>query len=198
MKLPQCDREQEVVDALRSGRWRGAWGEEIRQHAANCAVCAEVALAAELFQCEADRARNELGPPGAGLPSAGLVWWKAQLAARREAERRAAAPVEFVAHLAYAVGAVAAVLLGVRHWPRLAQWLQPAAGLYAYSPLGGRRRSLPRRTAGSIGSRTLGPAKPPFSCLPLAPRCLPSYSLPHVSPGAKTRSGIADLISARG
>jgi hypothetical protein len=124
MKLPQCDREQEVVDALRSGRWASVWGEEIRQHAAVCAVCAEVALAAQEFQREAELARAELQPPRAGLPSAGLVWWKAQLAARRAAEQRAAEPMMLVARAAYALGALTALGLGVWQWPRIAAWLQ--------------------------------------------------------------------------
>jgi hypothetical protein len=123
MKLPQCDREQEVVDALCSGRWASEWGEEIRQHAAVCGVCAEVALAAQEFQREAELARVELQQPGAGLPSAGLVWWKAQLAARRAAEQRATEPIMLVERAAYALGTLAALGLGVWQWPRIAGWL---------------------------------------------------------------------------
>lgn len=138
MKLPQCDREQEVVDALRSGRWASVWGEEIRQHAAVCAVCAEVALAAQEFQREAERARADLQQPDAGLPSAGLVWWKAQRAARRAAEQRAAEPMVLVERLAYAAGALAALGLGVWQWPRIAGWLhraQTLASLPHFAPL---------------------------------------------------------------
>ncbi len=123
MKLPQCDREQEVLDAFRSGRWASGWGEEIRQHAAGCAVCAEVALVAQEFQREAELARAELRQPGASLPSAGLVWWKAQRAARRAAEQRAAEPKVLVERVAYALGALAALGLGVWQWPRIAGWL---------------------------------------------------------------------------
>jgi len=128
MKLPQCDREPEVVDALRSGRWETAWGEEIRQHAATCAVCAEVAFAAQEFQREEKLAWGELQPPGAGLPSAGLVWWKAQRAARRAAEQRAAAPMVLVERAAYALGTLAALVLGVWQWPRITGWLHRAQG----------------------------------------------------------------------
>ncbi len=126
MKLPHCEREQEVLDALRSGRWASGWGEEIRQHAAGCAVCAEVAWVAQEFQREAELARTELRQPGAGLPSAGLVWWKAQLAARRAAERRAAEPMMLVERVAYALGALAALGLGVWQWPRIVGWLHHA------------------------------------------------------------------------
>ncbi len=123
MKLPQCDREQEVVDALRSGRWASEWGEGIRLHAAECPVCAEVAFAAQVFQREVELAGAELQQPGAGLPSAGLVWWKAQLAARRAAEQRAAEPMVLVERVAYALGALAVLGLGVWQWPNISGWL---------------------------------------------------------------------------
>jgi len=123
MKLPQCDREQAVVDALRSGRWASAWGDEIRQHAEHCAVCAEVAFAAQEFQREVELARTELQQPGMRLPSAGLVWWKAQLAARRAAEQRAAAPMVWVERAACVLGTLAALLLVVWKWPLIASWL---------------------------------------------------------------------------
>ena len=169
MKLPQCDREQEVVDALRSGRWASAWGEEIRQHAAVCAVCAEVALVAQEFQREAELARAELQQPGAGLPSAGLVWWKAQLAARRAAEQRAAEPMMLVERVAYALGALAALGLGVWQWPRIAGWLHADRDSGAPTSLRGDARLFFQRRRGSIGSRRLGLAKPRPICWPPAP-----------------------------
>ena len=129
MKLPQCDREQEVLDALRSGRWAGAWGEEIRQHVAECAVCAEVAEVARMFQQEAEAARTEREQ--AGLPSAGLVWWKAQRAARRAAEQRAAEPILLAARAAWALAALTLAGFGVWQWPRLAARLLGAESALA-------------------------------------------------------------------
>jgi len=123
MKLPQCDREQEVVDALRSGRWMSAWGDELREHAENCEVCAEVAFAAQEFQREAELARTEFQQTGTRLPSAGLVWWKAQLAARRAAEERAAAPMLWVERAASVLGALTVVGMGIWKWSIVAGWL---------------------------------------------------------------------------
>ena len=123
MKLPQCDREQEVVDALRSGRWMSAWGDELREHAENCEVCAEVAFAAQEFQREAELARTEFQQPGTRLPSAGLVWWKARLAARRAAEERAAAPMLWVERAASVLGTLTVVGLGIWKWSIVAGWL---------------------------------------------------------------------------
>jgi hypothetical protein len=126
MTLEHCDREQEVVDALRSGRWLSEWGLAVRQHAQTCPVCAEVALAAQAFQREAALAQAELEQPGAHLPSAGLVWWKAQLAARRAAEKRAAEPIVWVERAAYAVGVIATLALGIWQRRRVAGWFHPA------------------------------------------------------------------------
>lgn len=121
MRVPECHREQEVLDAVRSGRWSGPWGEEIRRHAAGCAVCAEVALVAEAMLQEDDLARAEVR-----LPSAGFVWWKAQLAARRAAEQRAAQPIALVERFAQALMLMAALGLTLSQWPRISGWLRGA------------------------------------------------------------------------
>jgi hypothetical protein len=134
MRLPQCSREQEVLDAVRSGRWPTEWGEEIRRHAETCAVCAETAFVAQEFQREAERAEGELQQRGARLPSAGLVWWKAQLAARRAAEQRAIEPIAWAERAACALSALAVVLLGIWQWPRLAAWLEPHVNPKAVLP----------------------------------------------------------------
>lgn len=118
MKIPECHRELEVLDALRSGRWSGAWGEEIREHVAHCGVCAEVALVAEALGREALLDHGEVR-----LPSAGLVWWKAQRAARRAAEERAAQPIALVERIAQAFGLLTALGFAFWQWPRIAGWL---------------------------------------------------------------------------
>jgi hypothetical protein len=117
MKIPQCHREQEVLDAVRSGRWSGPWGEEVRKHAAGCAVCAEVALVAEAMLQEHDLAQSDVR-----LPSAGLVWWKAQLAARRAAEERATQPITLVERFAQALALISVVGLALWQWPRISSW----------------------------------------------------------------------------
>ena len=118
MKIPQCHREQEVLDAVRSGRWSGAWGEEIRTHAAGCAACAEVALVAEALLQE-----HHLEQAEVRLPSAGLVWWKAQLAARRSAEARATQPIALAERFAQAAVLLTALGLALWQWPRISGWL---------------------------------------------------------------------------
>jgi hypothetical protein len=124
IRLRHCDREQDVLDAIRSGRWATVWGEDIRRHAARCSVCAEVASLVQEFQREAELVQAELQQAGTGLPSAGLIWWKAQLAARRAAEQRVAEPIVLVERVASALVLIAALCFGVWQWPRITAWLQ--------------------------------------------------------------------------
>lgn len=154
MNIPQCSRESEVLDALRSGRWSSAWGEEIRRHVSSCPVCAEVAFVAQALRHEDEQTQAELLQDGASLPSAGLVWWKAQLAARRAAEIRAAQPIALVERAAYALGGLAAFGLAVWQWARVAGWLEGAKVLVPS------KHFAPTAGASSVGDwlRGLAPA----------------------------------------
>jgi len=77
--VPTCPRELEVVAAEGSGRLRP----EHRAHVRTCTACAEaVDVARELARL----ASNGADDP---LPTAAFVWWKAQLAERLVARRRA-------------------------------------------------------------------------------------------------------------
>ncbi|MGH9351987.1 MAG: hypothetical protein ACRD2G_07495 [Terriglobia bacterium] len=112
MKATSCDREIEVLGAIQSGHWLEASDPDLRAHAAGCPVCAEVALVACAL-LEADVwSGAEIHP----LPQASLVWWKAQLRARREAVERASEPIAIFERVAYAFGCLA--LLGMAIWQR--------------------------------------------------------------------------------
>ncbi|MGH9406940.1 MAG: DUF418 domain-containing protein [Terriglobia bacterium] len=57
------------------------------------------------------------------LPPAGLLWWKAQLRARREAVELASEPVALCERIAYALGSLVLIALAIwRHAP-LEKWL---------------------------------------------------------------------------
>lgn len=131
MNLKHCEREQEVVDALTSGRWATAWGEDIRRHAEVCTACAEVAFVTQEFRREADAELLQ-----AALPSAGLVWWKAQRAARRAAEERAAEPIRFVERAAFALVALSLLGLGAWKWTSITGWIRHAGELAILPNLG--------------------------------------------------------------
>lgn len=64
------------------------------------------AIVAAAIAAEASAARTEAAPP-----SSAIVWWRAQLRARREAARLADAPITFVHAAAIACGAGLALAL---------------------------------------------------------------------------------------
>ena len=145
-----CEKEQEVLEAVRSGRLgleRSAWAEELRSHIASCTDCADLALVTEYLQRE-----DKAGIAEAHLPSASLMFWKAQLRARRESTEKALLPVRVAEKIAAASAvAVAGSLL---------LWKGPALGA-PLSALRGFEDVLPGFMNSSL---TLGTATA-FACL---------------------------------
>ena len=108
--MKECVREAEVVEAVISGRWPAACDPELRSHAMDCDICKDIVLVSSALQSERDSAVLH-----AALPSAGLVWWRAELRMHREAARAAERPMKLVHSLAAAsaAGVVVAVLGGM-------------------------------------------------------------------------------------
>ena len=102
----ECDREQDVLDALTAGRWPARCDEDLRAHVSACAVCRDLADVAAALAEDRDAASCD-----AQVPSAGVVWWRAQLRAREDAARAAGRPVAFVQGVAASVAAWLAVAL---------------------------------------------------------------------------------------
>jgi hypothetical protein len=103
-----CDRERVLLAAIGTGRWAAGCDEELHAHVAVCAECSEVAeAAAALFE----ERRGALAD--GEIPHSGLVWWRIQMRARRDAQRAAARTLS-LAHAAALCGAfgVALALLG--------------------------------------------------------------------------------------
>jgi len=112
MKWPPCEREPEVMEAVQSGRL-----EELRSHISACPACADLVVVLESFQKE-----GQLPPDDVRLPTAGLVWFKSQLRARREATEEALKPVsvaEKVAYTSVLAGLIAALAW---EWPQFGKW----------------------------------------------------------------------------
>jgi hypothetical protein len=112
--LIECPREQDVVDAVATGRWPDRVDPELMAHIAGCHTCGDVALVAAAIDAE-----HEAAWPQAQVPSSAHVWWRAQMRARREAALAAARPIT----LAQGVAAAAAVGLAAAwvtwiEWPR--------------------------------------------------------------------------------
>lgn len=123
MKPMECQHEMRVIEAARSG----LWDDELRRHAAECAVCADTLLAARVL-----RELRASEPQDIKLPDAGLVYWKSQLRARREAAARAAEPIALVERFALVCAAL--TILGVSIWRRHAirLWLVSLASGWSW------------------------------------------------------------------
>src|SRR5262244_2969045 len=105
---PECRHESDVLDAVASGRW----SDDLRAHVSSCRVCADLALVTQTFADEREAAWQHVQ-----VPPSGRVWWRAELRARQEAARTAAAPIG-IAHAVAGVAAVALlVLVAALSWP---------------------------------------------------------------------------------
>jgi hypothetical protein len=100
----ECVRSADLLAAMTSGPVSQLSDDELLKHAETCESCREMVTVVSALRAERDRLRRN-----STVPSAGLVWWRAQLRARQQAALRAAAPVTAV----HAAAVVAAVVLAV-------------------------------------------------------------------------------------
>jgi hypothetical protein len=100
----ECVRAAEVMAAMTAGPEQRLANEDLQRHADACESCREMVTVVSALRGERDRLRRS-----AAVPSAGLVWWRAQLRQRQHAALKATAPVTAV----HAAAIVAAVVLAV-------------------------------------------------------------------------------------
>ncbi len=98
-------------------QWTDCCPDELRAHVSECSVCSEVVEVARAFHESYSDSQLE-----ARIPSAGLVWWRAELRARQQAVRTVERPLTVAHALGAACVAGAAAALAVRAWP----WFQSA------------------------------------------------------------------------
>ncbi|MGO8732237.1 MAG: hypothetical protein ACLQVM_05550 [Terriglobia bacterium] len=118
MKFPQCEREQAVTEMLQCGHWPEACDPALRIHVEHCAVCSEVVLVAQFLREEHASLSADMK-----LPDAGLVWWKSQLRARREAAHIATRPIALAEVFALACGLASLLAFVVWKWTGFHTWL---------------------------------------------------------------------------
>ncbi len=106
-----CPCERDVLDLVAIGQWPSRADATLRAHAAECAICKEVAAVATVVREWAD------DPQPVKVPDAAVVWYRAQVRAREEAARRASRPV-----LAAQLVALATVILAVITIGPSAEW----------------------------------------------------------------------------
>lgn len=122
MNLFTCEKEPLVIDAVRRGDWPdendvSRADDALWMHAATCPECADTALTAQLLHALNTRDITE-----ATLPNGGLIWWKAQLKAKREAAERATQPISIVEKFFCGCVALSAIALSIWQWNSIAGW----------------------------------------------------------------------------
>jgi hypothetical protein len=95
----ECEREEDVLEAVTSDHWPDRCPAELRSHVESCALCRDLVDVAGAFQLDHERASRD-----ARVPPSSVVWWRAQLRAREDAVRRAARPLGFIQGVAATVG----------------------------------------------------------------------------------------------
>jgi hypothetical protein len=114
VKVTECPREQEIVQAVLAGAWASVDDEDLKAHAAQCPTCAEIATIAALMRDDNDQARRDVR-----VPAAGQVWWRAAVRARLERTQAATQPITWMHGItaAVAIGVLLAVISF--SWPAL-------------------------------------------------------------------------------
>lgn len=121
MRTIECSREQDVIDALTSGRWPERAPGELRQHVATCQICEDTLTVVGPIIAVHDSFATD-----ARVPSSAVMWWRAQMRAKQEAAREAARPLN-VAQVVGGLSAVALVAASIVFFsPMVRGWLSGA------------------------------------------------------------------------
>ena len=114
MTFAECPHEPDVIDALTTTQWPEQCSDELQAHVAACDNCRTlVAALTPLGEAWLDTRA------AAHIPASGMVWWRAQMRARREAARAAARPMTIV----QAIAALAGLALLVTTLALLSPWV---------------------------------------------------------------------------
>ena len=111
-----CEREPEMLNAAARATARS---EAAATHLASCASCREAVASVAWLREMAD---TSIDAPHQ-LPDPAVVWWKAQLLRRWEAERRAVAPIERMHWVELAAGAASLGVFLLWQWSGLVNLL---------------------------------------------------------------------------
>jgi predicted anti-sigma-YlaC factor YlaD len=122
-----CTEEPDVLIAAASGR---ALSASLAAHLASCPSCREQVDAVAFV-----RGLAETPDAAHQLPDPGVIWWKAQLLRRWQAERAASAPIERMRWIELAAGFASLAVFLAWQWQNLVNLVARAipAGLAAAS-----------------------------------------------------------------
>ena len=125
-----CHRESELLEVACTGNWPDGATDELRQHVTGCPCCASSLAAISALQRA--HAQSLLD---ARVPSAGLVWWRAQKRQQLEAARRAQRPILVAQIVGLVAIAVAAFFVALSLWPSVSALGSNAQHLSIDSPV---------------------------------------------------------------
>jgi predicted anti-sigma-YlaC factor YlaD len=108
MRAQSCDQESRILRAVGSRR---APDPEVQDHLASCEACREAASVSQWMQTLSDTTGEMKS-----LPDPALLWWKAQLLRRWEAERRVAKPIERMQRWEVVAGTIGLAVMVVWQW----------------------------------------------------------------------------------
>ena len=110
-----CDKQSSLLEAAAAGHETDL---AVVDHLAGCPTCRE-AVEAVCFMRRMAETATEAHP----LPNPDVIWWKAQLLRRWEADRRAAAPIERMRKAELFAGLASLVGFVVWQWSGLTKML---------------------------------------------------------------------------
>jgi hypothetical protein len=117
MKSYFCSQQERVTAAIQAGQWPDACDPELRAHVRDCQTCSDAVLVAQAL-----RQARHTAIQAPQLPSAGSLWWRAQLRRRNVAVERMTRPIAVAEKIAMLVVLLAtAALIAWQHQP-LAAW----------------------------------------------------------------------------
>ncbi len=117
MKQIECLFEADVLAAVIQSRWPERVDQELREHAKTCQICSDVAAVANAIESAREESVSNAAMAET-IPDSGLVWWKAQIRARREATEAVGRPITAVqiAAFACAIGLLGACIGATSSW----------------------------------------------------------------------------------
>ncbi|MDE3201532.1 MAG: hypothetical protein KGN79_11500 [Acidobacteriota bacterium] len=144
-----CNREKEVAALLDLGQWPHASPADLRDHAAACRSCTDLILVRTALQSE--RTRSSAAP---ALPTAGSLWWRAQLRKRNQAMETLSRPLLGAQIFAFAIVLIVTAIgfvWDLKSGARILNWLAEIPAALNFSAL------LPSSTSGFTGLWLLVP-----------------------------------------
>jgi hypothetical protein len=105
----RCEREQQVIEATRSG----IWASSLRAHFRDCALCTQTELLAAALQENAAKLERRLD-----LPPAAMIWRRAQIRRRVDALQRATRRPFLIVGVLSALYSVVFLLWGLFQLPQ--------------------------------------------------------------------------------